>query len=274
VVPDSISHGAVKAEEEHRSDLCAVGRWIHQRGYVAATDGNFSVRLGPDRILTTPTCMSKGMMTPEDMVITDFSGRRLSGSRKPSSELAMHILIYRLRPDVNAVCHAHPPTATGYAAAGIPLDKPILCELIIGLGCIPVARYGTPGTSELTAALEPLVHDHDAILMANHGVVTYGPDLLTAFLRMETTEHFARVALTTELLGKQNVLSNADVEKLNVARVRYAAGGAQSREATNEASGAASEGNEAERVTLTRRELESLIDEAVQRDRARRETTP
>ena len=103
------------------------------------------------------------------------------------------------------MCHAHPPTATGYAAAGIALDKPILCELVIGLGSIPVARYGTPGTPELTAAIEPLVQGHDAILMANHGVVTCGPDLLTAFLRMETTEHFARVALVTQLLGKQEV---------------------------------------------------------------------
>jgi L-fuculose-phosphate aldolase len=268
VFADSISHGAVKAEEEHRRDLCVVGRWIHERGFVASTDGNMSVRLGADRILTTPTCMSKGMMTPDDMVITDLTGRRISGSRKPSSEIGMHLLIYRLRPEVNAVCHAHPPTATGYAAAGIPLDKPILCELIIGLGSIPVARYGTPGTPELAAALEPLVQGHDAILMANHGVVTCGPDLLTAFLRMETTEHFARVALVTQLLGKQEVLSTEDVQKLQVARVRYGAGAAP----TNGSDGAAHPdgSSEAERVTLTRRELESLVDEAVRRDRARR----
>ncbi|MGD1209905.1 MAG: class II aldolase/adducin family protein [Candidatus Acidiferrales bacterium] len=269
MVPDSITHGAVKTEEEHRSDLCTAGRLVYERGLVASTDGNMSVRLGPDRILTTPTCMSKGMMTPEDMVITDLTGQRVSGTRKPSSELPMHLLIYRLRPDVNAVCHAHPPTATGYAAAGIALDKPILCELVIGLGCIPVARYGTPGTSELAAAIEPFVRGHDAILMANHGVVTYGPDLLTAFQHMETTEHFARVALVTELLGKQNVLSNADVEKLNVAKVRYVAG-AQSADGANARGGAASDSSEGERVTLTRRELESLIDEAVRRDRTRR----
>jgi L-fuculose-phosphate aldolase len=267
VFSESISHGAVKSEEEHRHDLCVVGRWIHDRGFVASTDGNMSVRLGADRILTTPTCMSKGMMTPDDMVVTDLTGRRVSGSRKPSSEIGMHLLIYRLRPEVNAVCHAHPPTATGYAAAGIALDKPILCELIIGLGSIPVARYGTPGTPELAAAMEPLVQGHDAILMANHGVVTCGPDLLTAFLRMETTEHFARVALVTEMLGKQEVLSNSDVEKLHVARVRYGTGA----EPANGSEGAAGSGNnEGERVTLTRRELDSLVDEAVRRDRARR----
>jgi L-fuculose-phosphate aldolase len=266
VIPESISHGAVKAEQEHRHDICAVGRWIHERGYVAATDGNVSVRLGADRILITPTSISKGMMTPEDLVVIDSDGRRVSGLRKPSSESAMHLLIYRLRPDVNAVCHAHPPTATGYAAAGIPLDKPILCELVIGLGTIPVARYGTPGTSELSAAMEPLVQGHDAILMANHGVVTYGPDLLDAFLRMETTEHFARVALVTELLGKQVLLSGGDVEKLQAVRARYAAG-AQAVPEAPESLGT-SESSVPERVTLTRRELESLIDEAIRRDRA------
>lgn len=262
--PESISYGALKTEAEHRRDLCVVGRWIRDRGYVASTDGNVSVRLGPDRILISPTAISKGMMEPDDLVVVDFEGRRLSGLRKQSSEFAMHLLIYRLRPDINAVCHAHPTTATGFAAAGMPLDKPILCELVIGLGEIPLARYGTPGSPELSAAMEPFVHGHDAILMANHGVVTYGPDLLTAFLRMETTEHFARVALVTELLGKQVLLSGGDVEKLAAARASYAAGAKASHAS---AAGAACP---TESVTLTRRELETLIDEGVRRDRARR----
>ncbi|HXW62198.1 MAG TPA: class II aldolase/adducin family protein [Candidatus Acidoferrales bacterium] len=267
--PNSISHGAVKSEAEHRGDICVVGRWIHDRGFVASTDGNISVRLGPDRILMSPTCMCKGMMTPDDLVIIDFEGRRVGGTRKPSSELAMHLLIYRLRPDINAICHAHPPTATGYAAAGIALDKPILCELVLELGTIPVARYGTPGTSELAAALEPLVRGHESLLMANHGVVTYGPDLLTAFLRMDTTEHFARVSLITEVLGKQVLLSGGDLEKLLAARARYAAGAHHSSPASSKDLEGASEGS-AERVTLTRRELDALIDEAVRRDRTLR----
>lgn len=267
--PDSICHGAVKTEAQHRGDICSVGRWIHDRGYVASTDGNISVRLGPDRILITATAMSKGMMAPEDLVIIDLEGKRVSGLRKPSSELGMHLLIYCLRPDVNAVCHAHPPTATGYAAAGIPLDKPILCELVIGLGCIPVAHYGTPGTSELSASIEPYVQGHDAILMANHGVVTYGPDLLTAFLRMETTEHFAQVSLVTERLGQKVLLSGADVEKLVAARARYGAG-AQPDIAAPPQGPAAGDSTETGSVTLTRRELESLIDEAVRRDRSHR----
>jgi L-fuculose-phosphate aldolase len=267
--PESITHGAVKSEAEHRSDVCAVGRWIHDRGYVASTDGNISVRLGADRILITPTAVSKGMMSSHDLVIIDLEGKRVAGLRKPSSELAMHLTIYRLRPDVNAVCHAHPPTATGYAAAGIPLDKPILCELVIGLGCIPVARYGTPGTSELSAEIEPYVQGHDAILMANHGVVTYGPDLLTAFLRMETTEHFAQVSLVTERLGKKVLLSGTDVEKLVAARARYGAGAQPDLPAAPPRAEIA-DNTETGRVTLTRRELESLIDEAVRRDRAHR----
>ena len=264
---DSISPGALKTEEEHRRDICLAGRWIYERGYVASTDGNISLRLDSRRILTSPTLLNKGMMTVDDMVITDLDGRKLSGGRNPSSELAMHLLIYRLRPEINAVCHAHPPVATGYAAAGIPLNKALLCELVIALGWVPVARYGTPGTPELTAAIEPLVRGHDAILMANHGVVTYGPDLLTAFFRMETTEHFARVALVTELLGKQVLLSGGDVEKLLAARARY---GLETAATVTADCPVTSETREPERVTLTRQELETLIDEAVQKDRSRR----
>jgi L-fuculose-phosphate aldolase len=206
------------------------------------------------------------MMSPDDLVVTDLSGHKLSGHRSPSTELAMHLLIYRRRPDVNAVCHAHPPTATGYAASGLPLNRAILAELVVSLGCIPLARYGTPGTSELTGAIEPLVESHDAILMANHGVVTYGPDLLTAFFRLETTEHFARVALVTELIGKQVLLSAEDVEKLLAVRARY---GVQTR-ATPDSRCLVTSGDDAKRITLTRRELDTLIDDAVQKDRARR----
>src|SRR5579862_252548 len=119
---ESVAPGHQKTEEEHRRDICAVGRWVHGRHFVAATDGNISVRLDHERLLTTPTAISKGLMTADDLVITDTQGKRLAGRRQPSSELGMHILIYRRRPDVHAVCHAHPPIATGYAAAGIPLN--------------------------------------------------------------------------------------------------------------------------------------------------------
>jgi len=256
-----------KTEEEHRRDICAVGRWIQERGYVASTDGNISLRLDAQRILASPTCVNKGMMSPEDVVITDLDGRKLSGERKPSSELAMHLLIYRLRPDVHAVCHAHPPVATGYAAAGIPLDHAILCELVVTLGYVPVAPYGTPGTPELGAAIEPLVEGHDAILLANHGVVTYGPDLLNAFFRMDTTEHFARVALVTRLLGKQLLLSDANVAKLLAARARY---GTHTAASAKPGCPVTSSNGDSELLTMTRGELDALLDHALQEDRARR----
>jgi L-fuculose-phosphate aldolase len=133
----------------------------------------------------------------------------------------MHLLIYRSRPDVRGVVHAHPPTATGFAAAGLALNQPLVCEVVIGLGCIPLARYGTPGTPELTNALEPLVPQYDAILMANHGVVAYGEDLSRAYMKMEIVEHFARIALVAHLLGHQQLLSAQEIEKLIVARSRY-----------------------------------------------------
>jgi L-fuculose-phosphate aldolase len=233
---------------------------------VASTDGNISLRLDPRRILTSPTGISKGMMAPDDMVTTDLDGQKLSGRRNPSSELGMHLLIYRRRPDINAVCHAHPPVATGFAASGVALNKAILSELVLSLGCIPVARYGTPGTRELTEAIEPLVESYDAILMANHGVVTCGQDLLSAFFRMETTEHFARVTLVTELLGKQVLLSSGDVEKLLAARTRY---GLQTAATVGPHGPVTSESAERERITLTRDEFESLVDEEVRKALAR-----
>ena len=267
MIADSISPGHLKSEDEHRRDICTAGRWGHARNFVAATDGNISVRLDGSRVLTTPTSISKGMMTPDDLVITDMRGQRLAGRREPSSELAMHLLIYRRRPDIRAVCHAHPPTATGYAAAGLPLNKAIVSEVVLSLGCIPVAPYATPGTPELTEALEPLVPNYDAILMANHGVVTYGADLLTAFFRMETVEHFAQISLVTEMLGKQALLSGRDVEKLLAARARY---GTTTAAQLGAECPVTSETETAGRVSITRAELEALIEEALRKDRARR----
>ncbi|HVP50451.1 MAG TPA: class II aldolase/adducin family protein, partial [Candidatus Bathyarchaeia archaeon] len=138
-----------------------------------------------------------------------------------SSEIAMHLFIYRNRTDVNAVVHAHPPTATGFAAAGMPLDAALCSEIVISLGKVPLAHYETPGTPELAEALAPLVYDHDAILMANHGVVTYGADLLTAYMNMETVEHYAKIALVTHMLGKQKPLSETHVSKLREIRMKY-----------------------------------------------------
>ncbi|HYG97592.1 MAG TPA: class II aldolase/adducin family protein [Terriglobales bacterium] len=207
-------------ELQHREQIVHFGKLLHQKGYVAATDGNLTVRLDQHTVLATPTGMSKGMMSPEDLVIVDMNGRKLSGHRAASTEIGMHLLIYKLRPDVHGIVHAHPTTATGYAAAGIPLNKNLISEVVLSLGSIPLARYGTPGTAELADALEPLIPDHDAILMANHGVVTYGDNLLRAYMKMETVEHFAKIALVTHLLGQQQPLSDEAVEKLVATRLR------------------------------------------------------
>ena len=208
-------------ERQHRLAIVQFGRQLHENGLVAATDGNLSVRLDDHRLLVTPTCMSKGMMRPVDMVIVDMDGNRLAGKRTVSSEIGMHLLIYRLRPDVQGIVHAHPPTATGFAASGLDLNRPLVCEVVVGLGSIPLARYGTPGTPELTDALEPLIPNHDAILMANHGVVTFGSSLENAYMKMETVEHFAKIALVTHLLGHEQPLGEKEVEKLVAVRDRY-----------------------------------------------------
>ena len=208
-------------EAQYRREIVCFGKMLHDRAYVAAMDGNLSVRLEHGRILATPTSMSKSLMRPSDMVIVDLEGRRLAGKREVSSEIGMHLLIYKLRPDVRGIVHAHPPTATGFAAAGIALNQPLVCEVVIGLGSIPLARYGTPGTPELTDALEPLIPQYDAILMSNHGVVAYGDTLHHAYMKMETVEHFAQIALVTHMLGRQQPLAGAELEKLMVARSKY-----------------------------------------------------
>jgi len=208
-------------ETQARHDLAQFGKKLHDAGHVAATDSNLSVRLDDGRILATPTGMSKGMMHPEDMVIVDLDGQKCCGERNPSSELGMHLLVYRTRPDINAVVHAHPVTATGFAAAGMSLEEPLVSEIVISLGAVPLAKYETPGTPELTDALLPFVPDYDAILMANHGVGTYGPDLVNAYMKMETVEHFARIALVTHQLGRQQLLSKEEVDKLLECREKY-----------------------------------------------------
>jgi L-fuculose-phosphate aldolase len=145
----------------------------------------------------------------------------VAGRRNVTSEIGMHLLIYRTRPDIEAIVHAHPPTATGFAAAGLALTEPLVCEVVMGLGCIPLARYGTPGTSELAKTLEPFVADYDAILMSNHGVVTYGDTLEHAYMKMETVEHFAQICLVVRQLGGGATLEGKHLTDLLQARAAY-----------------------------------------------------
>jgi L-fuculose-phosphate aldolase len=209
------------SEAEFRAEIARFCHLIYEKGYVASTDGNISARMPDGHVMCTPTICNKGFVRPDDMVIIDASGQRIKGERKASSEIAMHLLIYQMRPDIHAVVHAHPPCATAYAAAGIPLNKALISEVVLALGCIPLAEYGTPGTAELTEQLRPFVKNFDALLMANHGVVTYGANLEDAFNRMDTVEHFAKISIYTKILGRERLLSSEDVEKLWVQRQKY-----------------------------------------------------
>jgi L-fuculose-phosphate aldolase len=211
----------MKSEDALRADIVEVGRRLHARGYVASNDGNISLRLPGDRLLTTPKGVSKGFMTPEMMVVTDRAGRKVAGERDPSSELLMHLAVYQNRPDIQAVVHAHPPIATGFAVAGIPLDRAVLAEVVTTLGSIPIAEYGTPSTSELADAVAKYIRAHDGLLLANHGALTIGADLFAAYYKMETIEHFARISLVARLLGREHLLSREEVLRLQALRGSY-----------------------------------------------------
>jgi L-fuculose-phosphate aldolase len=209
--------------DQLRHDIVEVGRRLWVRGFVASNDGNISARLGPDRLLMTPASVSKGFMTPDMMVVTDLDGRLISGApgRKPSSEAMMHLVAYRQRADVGAVVHAHPPLATGFAVAGIALDRAVLAEVVTTLGSIPIAKYGTPSTQELADTVAPYVKSHDGLLLANHGALALGRDLFAAYYKMETIEHFARISLTARLLGREHLLSRDEVMRLQNLRSTY-----------------------------------------------------
>ena len=208
-------------ESTLRADIVEVGRRMYARGYTASNDGNISVRLGSDRLLMTPKSVCKGFMTPDMMCITDLEGRKLQGDRDPSSEMLMHLEVYRQRPDVQAVVHAHPPTATGFAVAGIPLDRAVLAEVLTTLGSIPIAEYATPSTTELPEAVRKYIKAHDGMLLANHGALTVGGDLFGAYYKMETIEHFAKISLVARLLGRENLLSREEVTRLQGLRGTY-----------------------------------------------------
>jgi len=243
----------VKTEREYREDICQIGRLVFQKGWVAANDGNISIRLDADRVLASPTGVCKGMMQPDDLIIVDRKGNKI--------------------PDVRAVVHAHPPVATGFATAGKSLNLALLPEVVIGLGCVPLAGYGLPGTPALTEPMLPLIPKYDALLMANHGAVCYGDDVFKAYFRMETMEHFARIQLVAELLGGPKVLPRTEVDKLLDSRTRYGVKAASAGqpgcpvafEETGAEAAACNAGSklEEEHFYVTRSELIRLVDEAI-----------
>jgi L-fuculose-phosphate aldolase len=251
-------------EQTARRELISVCHLMYERSYVVSSDGNVSVRLDDGRILATPTMTCKGRMSEDLLAITDLEGRPLN-DRRASSELAMHLLIYRERPEISAVCHAHPPNGTAFAVAGLAIDQPILSEVILTLGCVPLASYGTPSTDELTEAMQPLVKHHNALLMANHGAVAYGTDLWQAWDRLETLEHTAKIAILSRVLGGSKNLPADAIEKL--INVREAAG-YLGESARGQACGYLREPimeNGAGKITSTREELVELLSQAVNR---------
>lgn len=251
-----------KSEQQHREDIVQTGRMMYERGWIAGSDGNLSVRLDSARILATPTGMCKGRMKPEDLLVCDNDGNKISGERERTTEMAMHIAVYQSRPDIHAVVHAHPPTATGFAVAGRALNLGIMPELIVSLGSVPLADYGLPGTPALVDGMLPFVGKFDAILLANHGAVAYGADLFLAFARMETIEHLARITLVAEMLGGPKLLPRVEVEKLFEARRRYGVTVPNQFEPGNPVT-AEDMPDSGEKFEMTRQQLVALIDEAL-----------
>jgi len=204
-----------------RKTIVDIGLRMYKHGFVAATDGNISIRLDEDNILTTPSGMSKGMLHEDDLIVIDFSGKVVSGYRKPSSEYRLHTTIYEARPDVNAVIHAHPPLCTALTVAGISMDEPILPEVVLTLGSIPTASYATPTTDEVPKSIKGLIPSHDAILLERHGTVTVGECCESAYHKLEKLEHTAQVMLLALQIGSANPLSSEQINKLVKLRELY-----------------------------------------------------
>jgi L-fuculose-phosphate aldolase len=252
----------LKTEQQLRDDITQVGKLMFDKGWIAANDGNITIRLEENLILATPTGVSKGMIMPGDLILCDLDGNKLCGERECTSEMAMHLTIYRLRPDIRSVLHAHPPVATGFATAGRALNLGLLPEIVIRLGSVPLCDYGLPGTPARTEGMLPYIPKYEALLMANHGVVCYGTDVFDAYFKMESVEHFARIALVAELLGGPKVLPRVEIQKLFDSRKRYCV---DSNNGFDQGAPLAAEDmpEPNEKIEITRNELLAVIDEAL-----------
>ena len=210
-------------EYEIKKQICEIGKRIYDKGMVAANDGNISVKLNDNEFLCTPTGVSKGFMTPEYICKVDANGKVIQANPgfKPSSEIKMHMRVYKERPDVNAVVHAHPMYATGFAIAGIPLTQPIMPEAVIALGCVPIAEYGTPSTEEIPNAVAKYLQSFDAVLLENHGALTFSDNLLAAYHKMESVEFYAKLLYISKQLGGPKELNDAQVKRLYEIRRQF-----------------------------------------------------
>jgi L-fuculose-phosphate aldolase len=208
--------------EKERRAICAAGRALYRRGYVAGSDGNLSVRVGENRLLITPSGVGKGRLRPDMLLVIDLDGRVLEGDRHPSSEGKMHLEVYRTRPEVRAVIHAHPPVATAFAVCRRAMDVPYIAELVLGLGTVPVtAGFAMPSTDQVTESMRPFIPEHNAVLLANHGLVCWGESLLQAFDRLETVEHVGKILMNAQTLGGAVTLTEEETNGLLSLRGMY-----------------------------------------------------
>lgn len=209
-------------KKQAKKAIIDIGQRMYVRNFVAANDGNISIKTGENEVWATPTGVSKGFMKKKMLVKVDLDGNLLEGTYKPSSELKMHLRAYKENPSIRSVCHAHPPICTCFAIAGIPLDTPVLAESILTLGDVPVAPYAELGSKEVPEAIAPYCHTHNGILLANHGAVTWAEDAYSAYYRLESMEYYANILLITEkILGKQNLLSNEQIDALLAMREKF-----------------------------------------------------
>lgn len=213
----------IRVPETAIRDLLQVCRRLYERGLVAGSDGNVSLRLSQDHVLATPTGMSKGFLGPTDLVVCDLAGKQLQGERRLTTEIKIHLVAYAERPDVCAVVHAHPPYATAFAVAGQTPSDRLMPEAYIAVGKVALAVYGTPSTDELSESMRPWVHAHDSVLLANHGATTLGRDVIAACNRMEALEQLCRITYITQVLGSANALGTEEMAKLDAIRGVYGA---------------------------------------------------
>lgn len=197
-----------------RQHICEIGQKLYDKGFVAANDGNISVMISDTELIVTPTGVSKGGMKPEDLVKMNLDGTIIGGKGKPSSEVKMHIQVYKIDSKIKSVVHAHPPISTAYAVARKPMEKPILAEAVVNLGVVPVAEFALPGTTDVPDSIKPYVKDYNAVLLANHGLLTWGHDLTEAFFRMESVEHYGKILLYVDQIGRAQEFTCEEIEEL------------------------------------------------------------
>ena len=210
------------SEKKAKKAILDIGQRMYMRNFVAANDGNISIRTGENEVWATPTGVSKGFMKKKMLVKVDLEGNVLEGTKTPSSELKMHLRAYQENPELLSVCHAHPPICTCFAIAGIPLDVPVLAEAVITLGDVPVAPYAELGSKEVPEVIAPYCHTHNGVLLANHGAVTWAEDPYSAYYRLESMEYYANILMITgKILKEQNTLTEEQVERLLAMREKF-----------------------------------------------------